>query len=104
MLCVVYVLRKKGKKLPPEQVRARPATGYLYLGQDPVKFVPQTVARLLRDHKTDIDVVEPMAHAHVKVIKGGGLLIFGQQSIGYQQMCPQVWWAVPGLLDDMTAL
>ena len=98
VLCVVYVLEARSC------IRMRCALGhrrYLYLGQDPVKFVPEIVARLVKDQKTDTDVIESMAHAHVKLIEKRRDADLRRQPLGYQQMHPQVWWALLGLLDEM---
>lgn len=102
MLCVVYVLRRAGEKLPVDQVRAHPNAGWLYLGEDTRKFYPQTACRLFRDRKSEVDLVEPLINPTVKAIKQGGLLIVGQQEVRSSVTTRQAWWCVPGLLDDAT--
>jgi len=102
VLCVVYVLRRAGEKLPVETVRAHPAAGWLYLGQDTRKFHPQIAARLFRDSKSEVDVIEPLIHPQVKAIKNGGLLIVGLHEVRSSVTVRQAWWVVPGPLDDMT--
>lgn len=105
MLCVVYVLRREGRKLPAEVVRNRPAVGWLQLDQHPQKAYPERVARLLKSEGSDVDLVQMMVHAHVRRINRGGLLIFGQeeQTRYREPHLPQVWWCMPGPLDDTTA-
>ena len=98
MLCVVYVLRRKGEKL--DVVKHRPATGWLYFGQDTRKYYPQSCARLFKDSKSQVDVIAPIDHAHVRHIKGGGLMINGfQDGAGYQEQLRQAWWVLPGPLE-----
>lgn len=103
VLCVIYVLRRAGEKLPAEVVRTRPHVGWLYLGQDERKFFPQVTARLYRDSKTEVDVIDPLICAHVKAIKRGGILIAGQNEVRSSMVERQAWWAVPGPLDDLSA-
>ena len=52
-------------------------TGWLYFGQDTRKYYPQTCARLFKDSKSEVDVIAPIEHAHVRHIKGGGMMING---------------------------
>ena len=105
MFCVVYVLRREGRKLPPEVVRDRPAVGWLELDQHPLKAHPERVARLLEIKGSDVDLIQMIVHAHVRRISNGGLLIFGQEvrSTYGAPNVPQVWWCRPGPLDDLTA-
>jgi len=71
--------------LPIETVKARPTTGWLYFGQDTRKYYPQSCARLFKDSKSQVDVIAPIDHAHVRHIKGGGMMINGfQDGAGYQ--------------------
>ena len=105
VLCVTYVLRRNGQKLPTEIARARPVVGWLELGRDPVKCYPETIARLLKNEGTELELVTTLVHAHVRKISRGGLLICGQEvQLGYgAPNFPQAWWVKPGLLDDTTA-
>lgn len=103
MLCVVYVLRRTGGKLPVDVVRAHPHVGWLYLGRDTRKAFPQEACRLFRDGKTEVDVIEPLVHPSVKTIQRGGILIVGKQEVRSSVLDRQAWWVVPGPLDDLSA-
>jgi hypothetical protein len=102
VLCLVYVLRRHGEKLPPDIVRSHPNAGWLYLGEDTRKFYPQVACRLFRDSKSEVDVIEPLICATVKTIKNGGLLISGQQEVRSNVTHRQAWWCIPGPMDDTT--
>lgn len=102
MFCVVYVLRRAGEKLPAEVVRTRPHVGWLHLGEDARKFYPQEVARLFRNEKDEVDVLDPIISVGRVRTKGGGLLIFGREEVRQSVTIPQTWWARPGPLDDLT--
>lgn len=105
MQCVVYVLRRAGKKLPLDVVKSRPHQGWLVLGDDSRKFYPRPAARLFSTHATRIDVITPIVQAHVIKIERGGILIFGQEEADERQAPdpPQAWWCMPGPLDDLTS-
>jgi hypothetical protein len=107
MRCTVYVMRQAGMKLPREVVPKLSVVGWLFMGQDPRRFYPQTTARLFRTAEILIDVIEPLVHAHVKKIDRGGVLIYGQEEQrGYQAPnVPQVWWCKPlEMLDSVLAM
>lgn len=105
MLCVVYLLRRAGEKLPAEVVKNRPHPGWLHFGQDSRKVLPQITARLFKDRTLTGDLIEPLIHAHVKKIERGGMLIYGQEESARSgaMPVPQIWWCVPGPLDDLTS-
>ena len=104
VLCVVYVLRRNGHKLPIDVAKSRPTPGWLTLGPDPRVFYPRTVARLMASARGDTDLLEVLLHAHVRAIKGGGLLIHGQEAVPIYGAAnvPQAWWCLPGTMDDTT--
>ena len=85
-------------------MKLRSTPGWLTLGPDPRVFFPRTVARLLSNATGGADVLEILLHAHVKFIKGGGLMVFGQESppVHNAPLVPQTWWCVPGTMDDLT--
>ncbi|RYH18380.1 MAG: hypothetical protein EON54_27475 [Alcaligenaceae bacterium] len=90
-------------KLPLEEVHARPYSGWLYLGRDPRVTSPQEVVRLLRSERDQADVVEPMLHPLLRKIDRGGILLRGLEEVRSGVTQPQVWWCLPGPLDDTTA-
>ncbi len=100
MFCVVYLLRRWGEKLPADESRRDPRAGWLYLGQAEMAY-PQTDAILFTDEKRAKELVR-MRHAQVKRIDRGGILIAGNDSPKDNHWQPQVWWCVPGALDDLT--
>lgn len=103
MWVVVYQLRRAGQKLPQEIVRARPAVGYLYFGADPRKAYPSEVIRLFKAPTGEQDVIEPMVYPALKKIERGGMLFRGSEEVRSATTQPQVWWVLPGPLDDLTA-
>lgn len=105
MQCVVYLLRRAGQKLPSETVKSRPHVGWLFYGQDSRKYYPQLTARLFANSQLATDVIEPLVHANIKKVERGGILIYGQEEVhayGAPHV-PQIWWCMPGPLDDLTS-
>lgn len=101
MFCVVYLLRRWGEKLPPEEVRRDPRPGWLYFGQNE-KLCPEVDAILYTDPKRGKELLR-LRHASVRKIDGGGFLISGNDSQKALHWQLQTWWCVPGVLDDVTA-
>lgn len=102
MQCVVYVLRGDGAKLTREEVRARPAAGWLYFGQDTRKVYPSVSDRLFRSDRDQVDLLEPLLYASVKAIERGGILLVGKQEVRSSVTQPQAWFCLPGVLGDLT--
>lgn len=104
MLCTIYLCRRNGEKLPPDIIRTRPNIGWLVVDQDPRTSTPREVARLVRNEKLAVDVVEPMINVRVRV-KRDGLLITGEEEqAGYQTPThQQTWWCRVGAFDDLSA-
>lgn len=101
MLCVVYVLRRKGERLPVEEVRARPHVGWLTVDRDVRVYYPQEAARLFRSETDQVDLIEPMVHPRAR-IKKGCILLRGSEDVRSSVTNAQAWWCVPGPLDDRT--
>ena len=103
MLCTVFVIRKNGKKLPADVLKGRPNIGWLVVDLDSRKVEPREAARLYRNERLAVDVIEPMINVRVRVRKGGLLISGEEEQPGYQvQTLPQTWWCKPGAYDDLT--
>jgi len=99
VLCVVYVLRHAGEKLPIDVVKGRPHPGWLHLGNSQ-KFFPQEALNLFETAKLDKRVCESLIYPTLKKLQRGGMLWLGSQELRSSEYRPQAWWVVPGLLDD----
>lgn len=98
MLCVVYQLRRRGEKLPPEEVRRHPVPGWLIF--DKRGGSPVLDARLY-DKKGGKELLV-LEHAHLVKIDEGMMLRGFEAGGGYQKHYRQGWWVLPGPLDDLT--
>ena len=97
MLCVVYQLRQRGAKLPPEEERTRPHPGYLIF--DKRGGTPVHDAKLY-DKKGGKELLV-LEYAHL-VRVDEGMMLYGFVPAGYQQRDRQTWWVLPGPMDDLT--
>lgn len=98
MFCTVYPLRRNGKKLPPDEVRAGGVKGWVEIGR--FGHAPETHARLFAERP------ETEAHRHLnillqlrfvkleKVLDGMLITGHGEKARGdpYER---QAWWIVP---------
>lgn len=103
MLCVVYVLRRGGEKLPSDVVKRRPHVGWLYFGDDSRKVHRQEALRLFQAQKVLIDVVEPLIYPRLQRIDKGGMLFVGNEEVRSSTTQKQAWWVLPGPLDDLAS-
>ena len=72
MTCVVYVLRRAGKRLPLDVVKSKPHLGWLFMGQDARKDIPEQAVRLFRSRGQRDDVMAPIVHPRLAKIDRGG--------------------------------
>jgi hypothetical protein len=95
--CVVYRLRSRGEKLPPERVKERPEIGRLVFAR------PSSGEPTMRAHLFDAKGTERDRLISVTIVRiDRGVLIAGWEPTGAAPM-RQTWWCVPGPLDEMTA-
>lgn len=102
MLCVVYILRRAGAKLPLEVVKSRPYTGWLQLGNSEKVYV-QEALNLFKTHEMKARACECLIGPTLKKLERGGMLFVGSEEIYSSEYRPQAWWVVPGALDDTTS-
>jgi len=96
MMCVVYVLRRAGKRLPLDVVKSKPHLGWLFMGQDARKDIPEQAVRLFRSRGQRDDVMAPIVHPRLAKIDRGGLLFIGLEEVRSSVNQKQAWWIVPG--------
>lgn len=94
VFCTVYELRQNGRRLTPDEVRARGAqTGFLVFGPTPV--IPETHAQLFADETMRVQLLRELRYVEVKRIKGGVMLRgLWVEPVTYASQ-PQSWWCVP---------
>lgn len=94
MYCTLYILRRGGKKLPPEEVRAAGIQGWLWMGENPKLSFPRTDAIFQPQQAGDEPLL--LKHAHIKRIEAGGIMIHGHdQHAPPNAYVRQTWWVVP---------
>lgn len=96
MYCIVYPLRRDGKKLPPEEVQAGALVGWLVV--DRFMWAPVLQARLWHErpdnHKTSPKYFAQIEHVELKTVQGG-ILLQGSESTSQGVAQRQAWWIVP---------
>ncbi|WP_225785495.1 hypothetical protein [Xenophilus sp. Marseille-Q4582] len=94
MFCTLYILRRDGKKLPVDEVRAAGIAGWLWMGQNPKLRFPRTDAIFQPRQAGEHPLM--LQYAHVKRIEAGGIMIYGQDETSPQNAyIRQTWWLVP---------
>lgn len=104
MYCTVYPLRREGKKLPPEEVRAGGVSGWIEIGR--FGHAPETHARLFSEpppsaaHR-DLNILLELRFVKMEKVQDGILIT------GHGQKAPapyerQAWWIVPTLAQPQT--
>lgn len=98
MWCTVYRLYLNGSRLTPEQTRATGMRGWLTMySKIPGIGTPHCRAHLLPDPSaiTLNELIAPLEHCHLQIIKSGGIRLNGQDYDHSWQYIRQAWWIVP---------
>ena len=98
MWCTIYQLYSDGVRLPPEFAKANGICGWPYMHSKlPKAGMPLCRAHLLHqpDAPTLQELIKPLAHCHLKLIKGGGIRLSGQEWNVDHLHIRQSWWCVP---------
>lgn len=88
MFCTVYLLRRQGAKVPPDEVKKYPNEGWLVFGQS----AGDPDAVLYQDRRKKVEILR-LTGAQLKTIEGGLMLIGADAHVAQHQ--PQAWWIVP---------
>lgn len=101
MWCTVYVLYRKGKRIPAEVAKANPRTGWLHMrSKEPHTGMPESRAFLLPEKgaSTHFPILE-LDCCHLRAIDGGGIRLtgFDPRHPSSWTLNHQSWWIIPGI-------
>jgi len=94
VFCTLYILRRDGKKLPVDEVRAAGILGRLEFGPSKKVFYPRNDAWFSpADGTPELRIV----HAHITFIAPEGMMVLGRDdSLSHDyDATRQAWWVVP---------
>lgn len=87
MFCTVYLLRRQGAKVPPDEVKKYPNEGWLVFGQP----AGDPDAVLYQDRRKKAEILR-LKDAKLKTIERGLMLVGADAHVERHQ--PQAWWIV----------
>lgn len=92
MYCIAYPLRRKGQKLPREEVRSGGRRGWFTFTRMPAGQ-RVWIARLTGERGGN--ALPELTSASIVTVERGGLLVRGfELEIGNSMPQPQAWWCV----------
>lgn len=93
-MCTVYILRRDGKRIPKDEVRAAGIVGHLAFGPSKKVFYPRNDAWFAAvDGPPELRII----HAHITFIAPKGMMILGRDDTLSHDYAStrQAWWVVP---------
>lgn len=102
MWCTIYQLYADGQRLPAAEAQERGMYGWLYMySRLPGTGMPKSCAHLLPAEDAPIlqELIQPLMHCTLSLVKGGGMMLRGQEWRADYQHMRQQWWCIPGAKD-----